>query len=304
MVLVIDDGPWSQPPWLTQLQELFFVATISTLAGASVAIEGQEVAAVILVLDDPSQQPRTWVSALRRHPNLERTAVFVLTRDSALVAADLLGLSDVDVIEPEIANFDLSLRVGAPRMSSRPVPKRLSDPAGYGNDTRRLESLVPRGPVSESPVAGPPAPSVLPAALGPAPEEKRLQRFARACVERAERGLTLCQLLSQRSAVAAARAHAAEELCALFAIAKGEAALLQLRELSLLFGMSELVVSRLNVGKGQLVVPRGVVGLLSALLDLGSADPQGANGAGALLQRLSKLDVELHRMRLSSAIDR
>jgi hypothetical protein len=304
MVLVIDDGPWSQPPWLTQLQELFFVATISTLAGASVAIEGQEVAAVILVLDDPSQQPRTWVSALRRHPNLERTAVFVLARDSALVAADLLGLSDVDVLEPEIANFDLSLRVGAPRMSSRPVPKRLSDPAGYANDTRRLESLLPRGPASELPVAGPPLPSVLPAPIGPAPEDKRLQRFARACVEHGERGLTLCLLLSQRSAVAAERARAAEELCALFAIAKGEAALLQLRELSLLFGMSELVVSRLNVGKGQLVVPRGVVGLLSALLDLGSADSPGANGASALLQRLSKLDLELHRMRLSSAIDR
>jgi hypothetical protein len=304
MVLVIDDGPRSQPPWLTQLQELFLVVTISTLAGASVAIEGQEVAAVILVLDEPSQQPRTWVSALRRHPNLERTAVFVLARDSALVAAELLGLSDVEVIEPEIANFDLSMRVGVPRMSSRPVPKRLSDPTGYSNDTRRLESLLPKGPASESPAAGQPAPSVRPPASGPAPEDKRLQRFARACVERGERGLTLCRLLSERSAVAAERARAAEELGALFAIAKGEAALLSLRELSLLFGMSELLVSRLNAGKGQLVVPRGVVGLLSALLDLGSAELSGASGASALLQRLSKLDVELHRMRLSSAIER
>lgn len=305
MVLVIDDDPWAQPPWLAQLRELFFVVTISTLAGASVAIEGQEVAAVILVLDDPSQQPRTWVSALRRHPNLERTAVFVLARDSALVAADLLGLSDVDVIDPEVANFDLSLRVGAPRMSSRPVPKRLSELAAYGSDTRRLESLVPKRPESESrlvPVA--PAPSVQAEAIEPVREDKRLQRFARACVERGERGLALCQLLSQRSAAAAERARAAEELCGLFAIAKREAALAQLRELSLLFEMAELVVSRLNAGKGQLVVPRGVAGLLSALLDLGGADLPGTSGASALLQRLSKFDVELHRMRLSSAIDR
>lgn len=306
MVLVIDASPWSQPPWLTQLQELFFVVTISTLAGASVAIEGQEVTAVVLVLDDPSPQPRTWVSALRRHPNLERTAVFVLARDSALVAADLLGLVDVDVIEPEVANFDLSLRVGAPRMSSRPVPKRLSDPAGYGNDTRRLESLLPRRVASESPpAAGPRAPSVASGTMEPVRDEKRLQRFARACVERGERGLALCQLLSQRSAAAAERAGAAEELGALFALAKREAALSQLRELSLLFEMAELVVSRLNAGKGQLVVPRGVVGLLSALLDLGSADLPGPGGTSPLLlQRLSRFDVELHRMRLSSAIDR
>jgi hypothetical protein len=302
MVLVIDDNPTSQPLWLTQLQELFAVVTISTLAGASVAIEGQEVAAVILVLDDASQQPRTWVSALRRHPSLERTAVFVLARQSALVAADLLGFADVDVIEPEIANFDLSLRVGAvaPRMSSRPVLKRGSDP-GYGSDTRRLESLVPKGPQIEALVTAPRAPSLPPEPSDAATEDNRLLGFARACVERGERGLALCELLSQRGAIASDRSRAAEELCALFAIAKGEAAILQLRDLALLFGLAELVVSRLNVGRGQLVVPRGVVGLLSALLDLGSTQPLGLS---ELRQLLAKFDVELHRMRLSSAIDR
>jgi hypothetical protein len=300
MVLVIDDDPWSQPLWLTQLQELFSVVTISTLAGASVAIEGQEVAAVILVLDDASQQPRTWVTALRRHPSLERTAVFVLARESALVAADLLGFTDVDVIEPEVANFDLSMRVGAiaPRMSSRPVPKRGPEP-GYGGDTRRLESLAPK-PTDALPALTR-LPSPAPEPRDPVLEEQRLLGFARGCAERGERGLALCELLSRRSASGVERARAAEELCALFAIAKGEAALLSLRELALLFGMAELVVSRLNVGKGQLIVPRGVVGLLSALIDLGAAR---ASGASELQQQVAKFDVELHRMRLSSAIDR
>jgi hypothetical protein len=292
MVLVIDDSPWSQQTWLTELQASFSVVTISTLAGASVAIEGQDVAAVILVLFEPDQRPRPWISALRRHPSLERVAVFVLARDSALVAADLLGLPGVDVIDPEIADFDLCLRVGAvaSRMSSRPVPRRRSESSI--NDTRRLESLVPKAPMSE------PAPAVMLAAaptpepVSVMPEFKLHQRFARECVVRGERGLALCERLSQRAAAHTDRARAAEELVSLLSSTKGDAARLQLRELALLFGMAELVASRLNVDKGQLVVPRGVVGLLSALLDLGRVD------------QLLKFDVELHRTRLSSAIER
>lgn len=292
MVLVIDDSPWSQPTWLTELQASFSVVTISTLAGASVAIEGQEVAALVLVLSDADQRPRPWISALRRHPSLERTAVFVLARDSALVAADLLGLLGVDVIDPEIADFDLCLRVCAvaSRMSPRPVLRRRSESSV--NDTRRLESLVPKAPVTEQTPAAVPVAGPGQEAFGVMPEFKLHQRFARECVVRGERGLSLCARLSQRAAEHGDRARAAEELLSLLSSTKGDAALLQLRELALLFGMAELVVSRLNVAKGQLVVPRGVVGLLSALLDLGRAD------------QLLKFDVELHRTRLSSAIER
>jgi hypothetical protein len=304
MVLVIDDNPWPEPTWLTQVRELFAVVTISTLAGASVAIEGQDVAAVVLVLSEigmradlrastPGLQPRAWISALRRHPSLDRTAVFIVSRNSALVSADLVGLTDVDVLEPEQADFDLSLRVGAvaPRMSSRPAPRRPSDLA-YLNDTRRLESLVPKRPASEPLLAPVRAPSSIPRPVDAPIEPKTLQRFARECVERGARGLVLCEQLSQRHVPTADRERAAAELGELLDLAEGDAALLHLRDLALLFGMAELVVSRLNVGKGQLIVPRGVVGLLSALLELGR------------IEQLARFDVELHRTRLASAIER
>jgi hypothetical protein len=305
LVLVIDDAPSSRPAWLGQLEALFTVVQASTLAGAAVAIDKQDVAAVVLVLDGDGQPVRTLVSALRGHRTLERASIFVVAQHSALVAADLFGVPDVDVLEPEIADFDLCLRVGtaASRMWSRPVPKRGSDSLS-APDTRTFESLLPKPqallsrPPPEALLSRPPPESF----LSRPPESDRrllppldptpLARFCQECVARGERGLLLCELLTRRDAPAGDRARAADELGGLFTASKADATQLALRELAVLFGMAELVVSRLDAGRGQLVVPRGVVGLLAAFRELARPD------------QLLRFDVELHRTRLSSAIER
>ena len=73
---------------------------------------------------------------------------------------------------------------------------------------------------------------------------------------------------------------------------RADAMVFQQAELSQLLTLAEQVVSRLNTA-APLVVPRGVVGLLSAFGELGAVDDE-----------LAAFDTELHRIRLESALDR
>jgi hypothetical protein len=74
---------------------------------------------------------------------------------------------------------------------------------------------------------------------------------------------------------------------------RADAIVLSQPELAGVLALAEQVVGRLNPGKGQVVVPRGVVGLLASVVELG----QG-------VEYLTRFDAELHRIRLESALDR
>lgn len=265
-MLVIDESLRSAAPWFDQLQSTFSVVTISSLAGASVAIDGRDVAAIVIVLMDTHTPARGVAVALRRHPGLERTAIFAISRDVAMVAAELCGLSQLVVLTPEEADYELPMRVGAvaSRMSSRPAPRRAPTP--NPNSLRPIDA----------------------GAL--AARSQALARFSEDCVTRGERGLVLCTLLSRRDALPGERRRAADELSTLLASIRSDALLLQLGELGSVLALAEQAVVRLPTLSSQVVMPRGVSGLLSALRDF-------AWGTEAVV----RFDVELHRMRLSAA---
>jgi hypothetical protein len=125
------------------------------------------------------------------------------------------------------------------------------------------------------------------------PAQRLLERFAQDCGERGQRGLALCERLSARESSALERQRAANELRSLLDSARTDAAALQQGELSRLLGLAEQIVSRLTSARGQVVIPRGVVGLLSAVADMRSGPEQ-----------LAKFDAELHRLRLEAALER
>jgi hypothetical protein len=269
-VLVIDEGLGEPPQWGDQLRHLFVVVTTASLAGASVAIDGHDVAAVVLVLQAAAgQRARTLITALRRHRSLERAAVFVVCPEVQLLAAELVGLQEVEVLDPHNADYDLSLQVGAAasRLSSRPAPRRLSSMPQMS----AIKSLIP--PALD-------------------PSQRLLVRFLQGCGERGERGLALCQRLSARETSAAERQRAADDLRSLFNSVRADAGVLQQSEVSGLLGLAEKVVARLKTQRGQIVVPRGVTGLLSAIAELRNPD------------QLAKFDAELHRIRLIGALER
>jgi hypothetical protein len=270
-VLVIDEALSESPVWVGQLRHIFSVVTIASLGGASVAIEGQEVAAVVLVLTGNGGAVRPLVAALRRHRALERSAVFVVSSDVALLSAELVGIPDVEVIDTAQAEYDLSLQVGAAasRMSSRPAPRRLSSMPQMGE----IRALTHAPSVNTS--------------------ERMLVRFTQDCADRGQRGLGLCERLSGRETSTADRHRAAEDLRSLLTFIRADALVLSQRELSEVLGLAEQVVARLNTAKGQVVVPRGVVGLLASVVELGRG-----------IEQLGRFDAELHRIRLESAIDR
>jgi hypothetical protein len=270
-VLVIDESLSDAPLWIAQLRHIFSIVTIASLAGATVAIEGQDIAAVVLVLSGAEDRARPLVAALRRHRSLERSALFVVANDVALLSAQLVGIPDVEIVDPNQAEYDLSLQVGAAasRMSSRPAPRRLSTLPQMGDSF---------------------APSPAPATTG---GHRMLTRFTQECAERGQRGLALCERLSARDTTGSERQRAAEDLKSLLTFIRADALVLQQSELAEVLGLAEQVVARLHTAKGQVVVPRGVVGLLASVIELG----QG-------VEQLARFDVELHRIRLVSAIDR
>jgi hypothetical protein len=284
-VLVIDEGSHDAPPWIEQLSGVYAVTTIASLVGARVAIDGRDIAAVVIVLSATTSSARPLAIALRRHPALERTPLFVIGPDVSMIAAELCGLADVNVISGDRAAFELSLQVGAmaSRMSSRPAARRTS--------------LRPSTPHSLRPSE--------PSGFGGSPV--LLAHFGQECAQRARKGLALCELLSRREGELLERRRAADELRALFAATRADAAALQLRELAELLAMAEQTATRLrdelrpSIAQGehtsqlggQVLVPRGVSGLLSALREL-------AHGGEAVL----RFDIELHRTRLQQALAR
>jgi hypothetical protein len=270
-VLIIDECLSDAPLWVAQLRHIFSVVTIASLAGASVAIEGQDIAAVVLVLAGAEDRARPLVAALRRHRSLERAALFVVAHDVTLLSAQLVGIPDVEVLDPGQAEYDLSLQVGAAasRMSSRPAPRRLSTLPQMGDSY---------------------APSALPP---PNTSHRVLTRFTQECAERGQRGLGLCERLSARDTPGAERQRAGEDLKSLLTFIRADALILQQSELAEVLGLAEQVVARLHTARGQVVVPRGVVGLLASVIELGLG-----------VEQLSRFDAELHRLRLVSAIDR
>lgn len=249
---------------------MFNVVSIVSLAGAASAIEGHELAAVVIVLSGPDVATRPLVSALRRHTALEHVAVFVIADSAPLVAADLCGLVDVHVIPPSSAQYDLALRIGAtPRMSSRPAPRR---PSHVG--------LRQTPPISEPP------------AFINRTHHEQLERFCKESSGQAEHALLLCERLAQRETQSAERVRATDELSHILSATRASAAAVQLTELESVLTLAEHVLGH-TTSRGNLLVPRGVVGLLSAVRDLTA-------GVAAL----SRLDVELQRARLLSALDR
>jgi hypothetical protein len=202
---------------------------------------------------------------------LERAALFVVSSDLQGLSAELVGIPDVEIVDPQQAEYDLSLQVGAAasRMSSRPAPRRLSSMPLMGD----LKSLVAAPMVNTA--------------------HRMLVRFAQDCRERGQRGIALCERLSARDTSLADRQRAADDLKSLLTFIRADALVLSQSELAEVLGLAELVVTRLNTAKGQVVVPRGVVGLLAALIELG----QG-------VEQLARFDAELHRIRLEGAIER
>jgi hypothetical protein len=270
-VLVIDEALSDEPLWIGQLRHIFAVTTIASLAGAPLAIEGQDVAAVVLILTGSESRARPLVSALRRHRSLERAALFVVSSDLQALSAELAGIPDVEIVDPQQAEYDLSLQVGAAasRMSSRPAPRRLSSMPQMGD----FKAMIAQPVVNTA--------------------HRMLVRFAQECGERGQRGIALCERLSARDTSAADRQRAAEDLKSLLTFIRADALVLSQSELAEVLGLAEQVVARLNTAKGQVVVPRGVVGLLASVIELG----QGVD-------QLARFDAELHRIRLESAIDR
>jgi hypothetical protein len=270
-VLVIDEALSDEPLWIGQLRHIFAVTTIASLAGAPLAIEGQDVAAVVLIMTGSESRARPLVSALRRHRSLERAALFVVSNDLEALSAELAGIPDVEIVDPQQAEYDLSLQVGAAasRMSSRPAPRRLSSMPQMGD----FKAMIAPPTVNTA--------------------HRMLVRFAQDCGERGQRGIALCERLSARDTSAVDRQRAAEDLKSLLTFIRADALVLSQRELADVLGLAEHVVARLNTAKGQVVVPRGVVGLLSSVIDLG----QGVD-------QLARFDAELHRIRLEGAIDR
>lgn len=268
-VLVIDDSLES-PVWVGQLRHIFSVVHIASLAGAPAAIESQDIAAVVLVLESGDTLARPLVSALRRHRSLERAALFVITADVPQRITELSGIPDVEVVDPQQAEYDLSLQVGASasRMSSRPAPRKLSSMP----QTSDFKSLLP--PVVNT-------------------AHRMFARFSLDCRERGPRGLGLCERLSARETTNTDRIRALEELKSLLTFIRADALALSQTELAEVVGLAEQVVARINTAKGQVVVPRGIVGLLSSISELG----QGVD-------QLARFDAELHRIRLESAIER
>ena len=269
-VLVIDEALSEPPLWVGQLRHIFSVVTTASLAGAAVAVDGQDIAAVVLVLSGVDRRARPLVAALRRHPSLGRAALFVVSSDAAMQAAELVGIPDVEVVDPAQAEYDLSLQVGAAasRMSSRPAPRRLSAMPQMGD-----------------------AKSLFPPLINTA--QRLLERFSQDCAERGQRGLNLCERLSARDTSSSDRLRAADDLKSLLTFIRADALVLSQSELADVLGLAEQVVARLNTIKGQVVVPRGVVGLLASVVELG----QG-------IEHLTRFDAELHRIRLESAIER
>jgi hypothetical protein len=270
-VLVIDEALSDAPLWVNQLRHIFSVVTVASLAGAPVAIEGQDIAAVVLVLTGAEQRARASVVALRRHRSLERAALFVVSSDVPTLSAELVGIPDVEIVDPAQAEYDLSLQVGAAasRMSSRPAPRRLSSMPQMGD----FKALI--------------APPVMNTA------QRMLERFTQDCAERGQRGLGLCERLSARDTSLVERQRAADDLKSLLTFIRADALVLSQSELAEVLALAEQVVARLNTTKGQVVVPRGVVGLLASVIELG----QG-------IEYLTRFDTELHRIRLESAFDR
>lgn len=270
-VLVIDEALGEPAPWAVQLSRLFSVVTTASLAGAAVLGDRLHIGVVILVLRAPHDRARTLITALRRHPRFEEVPVFVMSPEAPLVSAELVGLTEVDVVNPAEAHYDFSLQVSsaASRRSSRPAPRRPSSASAVRVSDFR--SVLP--PVFDSP-------------------QRLLGRFAHECGEHGQRGLQLCERLSSRDSSSHDRRRAAEELRSLLELMRADALVFQQGELSQLLGLAEQVVARLNTTT-QLVVPRGVVGLLSAFAEL------GPNDAG-----FSGFDAELHRIRLQSALGR
>lgn len=264
-VLVIDESLHAAARWFDQLQSTYAVVTISSLAGASIAINGREVAAIVIVLIDGYPPARNMVTALRSHSALESTAIFVVGSDVSMIGAELCGLTNFDVITPEQADYELPLRVvtAASRMSSRPAPRRASAPNPGSLRSSDAATIAARA--------------------------QSAARFSQDSIARGERGLVLCELLSRRDGRDVDRRKAAGELSSLLATIRSEALLLQLSELASVVLLAEQAVGRLHVLSGQVVVPRGVSGLLSALRELG-------RGPDALL----RFDVELHRTRLAA----
>ena len=269
-VLVIDEGLRQATPWLAPIERSFAVVTAACLAGVSLAVAGREVVAVVLVLaTDGAQRARTSIDAMRRHRSLEHVAIFVVAPDAARLSAELMGLIGVEVLDPKRAEYDLPLQVGA--AASRKAARA----------SRRL--------VGQAHSSG-----IRPAVRAPVePAQRLLERFAQDCGERGQRGLALCERLSARESSTLERQRAANELRSLLDSVRTDAAALQQGELSRLLGLAEQIVSRLTGARGQVVVPRGVVGLLSAVADM-------RNGP----EQLTKFDAELHRLRLEAALER
>jgi hypothetical protein len=271
-VLVIDEALSDPPLWTAQLGRIYRVVTIASLAGASVAMEGQDVAAVVLVLNGSQSRARQLVTALRGHRALGRSAVFVVSDEAHMLAAQLVGISDLEIVDPAQADYDLSLQVGAAasRMSSRPAPRKLSSMLPQAGEFRA--SLIP------PPFDG---------------TQRMLVRFAQECSERGQRGLMLCERLSSRDTSAADRQRAAEDLRSLFNFIRADALVLSQGALAEVLGLAEQVLGRLHTVRGQVVVPRGVVGLLASVVELGHG-----------VEQLARFDAELHRIRLESAMER
>src|SRR5690606_27850271 len=133
--------------------------------------------------------------------------------------------------------------------------------------------------------------SLLPPSSDSAP--RMLVRSAQDCSERGQRGLILCERLSSRETSGPERQRAAGYLRGLLTLIRAAALALQHAPLAAVPPLAEQGVARVNPTRGQVVVPRGVVGLLASVVELG----QG-------VEQLARFDVELHRIRLESAIER
>ena len=150
-MLVIDEALSEPAPWAVQLGRLFSVVTTASLAGAAVLGDRLEVAAVVLVLGGACDRARTLITALRGHPRFGEVPVFVISPEVSLLSAELLGLSEVDVVNPAQAHYNLSLQVGAAasRRSSRPAPRRLPALA-RSSDFRSVLPPILKFPASSS----------------------------------------------------------------------------------------------------------------------------------------------------------
>jgi hypothetical protein len=260
-VWVLDERADDSWRWLDELEQHFSVKRIVSVIGTH-RHEGV-LAAVVLRLTPPETRAGTLIGLLRGQRAMDTVPIYVLaTAPIEGVSQALSSLSAVEVMDVARAPLFLRARISAGWTGSRRAPE---------NPGTSSPNLVP----------------AVAAAAG-TPHERLQKRFLVHSAERGQRALALCTELQHPGLTDVKRRALLEEVKDLLNMMKGEATMLRLRAVADVLTTAEGIVARIDE-KRRGGIPTEVVGLFNDLAGLGAA---GAS--------IRSLDLEFHRLRLSS----